>query len=119
MSAWVWVADAAFSMVPACPKPSEAPNPAMVWNVDAPLMLAVSAAAAGPAGPRAVKALTPSNVTEAISDTPIVRLVGVNTVLLNTGPMNTGPFLSWSRGVLDTGGHRLRVVPYSFLPCAL
>src|ERR1035438_3526020 len=91
-------------MVLACPKPSDAPNPAMVWNVDAPLMVAVSAAAAGPAGPRTVKTLTPSNVTEAISDAPIVRLVGgntepLNTVPLNTGPLNTGPL---NMGPLNT-----------------
>src|ERR1022692_269858 len=90
-------------MVPACPKPSEAPNPAMVWNVAAPLMVAVSAAAAGPAGPRAVKTLTPSNVTEAISDTPIVRLVGVNTVLLNTGLSFHGLAECWTPGDIACG----------------
>src|ERR1022692_3515373 len=90
-------------MVPAWPKPSEAPNPAMVWNVAAPLMVAVSAAAAGPAGPRTVKTLTPSNVTEAISDTLIVRLAGGNRVRVNTGP-----FLSLVSRSAEYRGHRVR-----------
>ena len=85
LSAWVWVAEAAFSMVLACPKPSDAPNPVMVWNVDAPLMVAVSAAAAGPDGPRAVRAVTPSKVAEAISDTLAVCFVSLRTVPFLSG----------------------------------
>ena len=49
----------AFMTVEACPNASDAPNPAIVWYVVAPLIAAVSAAAAGPAvapSPTAIRA---------------------------------------------------------------
>src|SRR5579863_1631683 len=58
--------DEAFITVDAWPKASEAPNPVIVWNVVAPLMVAVSAAAAGPAtatSPPAPSATTPAAET--------------------------------------------------------
>src|SRR5579863_5312603 len=55
--------DEAFITVDAWPKASEAPNPVIVWYVVAPLMVAVSAAAADPApatSPPAASAIAPA-----------------------------------------------------------
>ena len=68
-SACCWTDEEAFITVCASPNASEAPNPVIVWNVVAPLMVAVSAAAAGPApatSPPAPSATTPA--TEAVSN---------------------------------------------------
>src|SRR5258708_25300632 len=62
-SACCWTDEEAFITVCASPNASEAPNPVIVWNVAAPLMVAVSAAAAGPApatSPPAARAITPA-----------------------------------------------------------
>src|SRR5258708_24596297 len=67
-SACCWTDEEAFMTVCASPNASEAPNPVIVWNVVAPLMVAVSAAAAGPAAatrPPAPSAIRPA--TEAAS----------------------------------------------------
>src|SRR5437763_16920668 len=48
-SAACWTDDEAFITVCASPKASDAPKPVTVWRVDAPLIVAVSAARAGTA----------------------------------------------------------------------
>ena len=68
-SACCWTDEEAFITVCASPNASEAPNPVIVWNVVAPLMVAVSAAAAGPAlatSPPAARVSTPA--TDAASN---------------------------------------------------
>ena len=59
----------AFITVCASPNASEAPNPVIVWNVVAPLIVAVSAAAAGPApatSPPAARVITPAPAAASI-----------------------------------------------------
>jgi hypothetical protein len=94
-------------MVLAWPKPSDAPNPAMVWYVVAPLMVAVSAAEAGTVAAKTVTVLTASNIDDAVSGARAVRLVSLNTVTF------TVPF-SISRRV-GYRGHRAADRVISFL----
>ena len=66
LSTCCWTDDEASMTVAAWPNASEAPNPLMVWKVCAPLIVAVSAAAAGPAvtaSPHSINASAPTPAT--------------------------------------------------------
>src|ERR1700735_1912009 len=98
LSTCCWTDDDASMTVDAWPNPSEAPKPVMVWNVVAPLIVAVSAASAGVATLTSAVTSTPPTARGRIFETfgitgrdralpgMTASLVGIAAVTVNPGP---------------------------------